>query len=411
VQKFLFILIILFFSNYSFSSVIQVGKNKPFHSIHAALQKANNGDTIFVDGGVYAEGEIKITKSIKLIGKNFPVIDGKNKSQVISAYVNHVLIEGFKVINGGYSSMYDWAGIKLVQCDSCVIQNNILTNNNFGIYLQASTNCIIANNKISSNITDEMLSGNAIHCWKSSYITIKNNEVSGHRDGIYFEFVINSIIRNNYSHNNIRYGLHFMFSHNNSFIKNTFQKNPSGIAVMYSHGVTMQYNRFEQNWGSAAYGILMKDISDSRVMHNIFRSNTMGIYLEGASRILIEKNQFISNGYAMRMLANCNDNTIKQNNFISNSFDVSTNGTMQLNVYENNYWDKYEGYDLNRDGIGDVPYRPVSMYSMVIEQSPAALMLFRSFLVNLLDKAEKVVPAIIPEGLIDDKPLMKRITL
>jgi nitrous oxidase accessory protein len=202
-----------------------------------------------------------------------------------------------------------------------------------------------------------------------------------------------------------------MFSHNNSFIKNTFQKNPSGIAVMYSHGVTMQYNRFEQNWGSAAYGILMKDISDSRVMHNIFRSNTMGIYLEGASRILIEKNQFISNGYAMRMLANCNDNTIKQNNFISNSFDVSTNGTMQLNVYENNYWDKYEGYDLNRDGIGDVPYRPVSMYSMVIEQSPAALMLFRSFLVNLLDKAEKVVPAIIPEGLIDDKPLMKRITL
>jgi nitrous oxidase accessory protein len=202
-----------------------------------------------------------------------------------------------------------------------------------------------------------------------------------------------------------------MFSHNNSFIKNIFQKNPSGIAVMYSHGVTMQYNRFEQNWGSAAYGILMKDISDSHVIHNIFRGNTMGIYLEGASRISIEKNQFISNGYAMRILANCNENTIKQNNFIANSFDVNTNGTMQLNVYENNYWDKYEGYDLNRDGIGDVPYRPVSMYSMVIEESPAALMLFRSFLVNLLDKTEKVVPAIIPESLIDNKPLMKRITL
>ncbi|MEP6684796.1 MAG: nitrous oxide reductase family maturation protein NosD [Parafilimonas sp.] len=409
--KLFFILPILFLANYSFSSVIQVGKNKSFHSIHAALQKANNGDTIFVDGGVYAEGEIKIIKSIKLIGKNLPIIDAQKKWQAISVYVNNVLIEGFEVRNSGYSSMYDWAGIKLVQCDSCTIQNNILTNNNFGIYLQASTNCIIANNKINSNITDEMLSGNAIHCWKSSYITIKNNNVSGHRDGIYFEFVTNSIIQNNYSHNNIRYGLHFMFSHNNSFIKNIFQKNPSGIAVMYSHGVTMTGNRFEENWGSAAYGILMKDISDSHVIHNIFRSNTMAIYLEGASRILIEKNQFISNGYAMRVLANCNDNTIKQNNFISNSFDISTNGTMQLNVYKNNYWDKYEGYDLDRNGIGDVPYRPVSMYSMVIEQSPAALMLLRSFLVNLLDKTEKVVPAIIPEGLIDNKPLMKKIAL
>ena len=407
----IFFILFLFFAAHSFASVIHVGKNTAYHSIHAALQKANNGDTIFVDGGVYAEGEIKITKSIKLIGKNFPVIDGKNKSQVISVYVNHVLIEGFKVSNSGYSSVFDWAGIKLVQCDSCIIQNNILINNNFGVYLQASTNCIIANNKVSSNNPDELLSGNAIHCWKSSYITIKNNDVSGHRDGIYFEFVINSLIQNNYSHNNVRYGLHFMFSHNNSFIKNTFQKNPSGIAVMYSHGVTMQYNRFEQNWGSAAYGILMKDISDSRVQNNIFKSNTVAIHMEGSARMLIENNEFISNGWALEVQASCNDNIFKHNNFESNSFDVGTNGTMQLNTFTENYWDKYEGYDLNRDGIGDVPYRPVSMYSMVIEQSPPALMLFRSFLVSILDKTEKVLPAVIPESLKDDKPLMKKIAL
>jgi nitrous oxidase accessory protein len=90
---------------------------------------------------------------------------------------------------------------------------------------------------------------------------------------------------------------------------------------------------------------------------------------------------------------------------------VGTNGTMQLNTFTENYWDKYEGYDLNRDGIGDVPYRPVSMYSMVIEQSPPAVMLFRSFLVGILDKTEKVLPAVIPESLKDEKPLMKKITL
>ena len=113
----------------------------------------------------------------------------------------------------------------------------------------------------------------------------------------------------------------------------------------------------------------------------------------------------------MRVQSSCDDNIIKKNNFQGNSFDIGSNGTMQLNDFTNNYWDKYEGYDLNRDGIGDIPYRPVSMYSMVIEQSPPALMLFRSFLVNILDKTEKVIPAIIPENLIDNKPSMKRFDL
>ena len=82
-----------------------------------------------------------------------------------------------------------------------------------------------------------------------------------------------------------------------------------------------------------------------------------------------------------------------------------------LNHFKNNYWDKYEGYDLNRNGIGDVPYRPVSMYSMIVEQNGAALMLYRSFMVTLLDKAEKVIPSITPENLIDNDPMMKPLAL
>jgi nitrous oxidase accessory protein len=80
---------------------------------------------------------------------------------------------------------------------------------------------------------------------------------------------------------------------------------------------------------------------------------------------------------------------------------------MVLNKFYNNYWDKYEGYDINKDGIGDVPYHPVSMYSMIVEQNPTTLMLFRSFMVSLLDKAEKAIPGLTPEMLKDEKPMMK----
>jgi nitrous oxidase accessory protein len=109
----------------------------------------------------------------------------------------------------------------------------------------------------------------------------------------------------------------------------------------------------------------------------------------------------------VKLQASCDDNTFSENNFTSNTFDLSTNGTMVLNKIDRNYWDKYQGYDLNKDGVGDVPFRPVNMYAMVVERIPTAVLLWRSFLVFLLDRAEKVFPAVTPENLKDDYPSMK----
>jgi len=102
---------------------------------------------------------------------------------------------------------------------------------------------------------------------------------------------------------------------------------------------------------------------------------------------------------------------VEQINFIANTFDVGTNGSLVLNFFNNNYWDKYEGYDLNKDTVGDIPYRPVSMFSMLVEKHPPAMMLFRSFITTLLDKTEKVLPSLTPENLKDDHPLMKPLSL
>jgi nitrous oxidase accessory protein len=82
-----------------------------------------------------------------------------------------------------------------------------------------------------------------------------------------------------------------------------------------------------------------------------------------------------------------------------------------MNTFDYNYWDRYEGYDLNKNQVGDVPYRPVSVYSMIVEGNPAAMMLFRSFIVSLMDKTEKVLPSIIPENLKDNFPLMLPVKL
>ena len=43
-------------------------------------------------------------------------------------------------------------------------------------------------------------------------------------------------------------------------------------AVMYTKDVKMFNNTFEQNWGDSAYGLLLKDISDSYIFNNKFIS-------------------------------------------------------------------------------------------------------------------------------------------
>ena len=63
------------------------------------------------------------------------------------------------------------------------------------------------------------------------------------------------------------------------------------------------------------------------------------------------------------------DIAVTGNNFLSNTFDVSTNGSLVLNSFNYNYWDKYEGYDLNKDNIGDIPYHPVSLFSWSLKKT------------------------------------------
>jgi nitrous oxidase accessory protein len=129
--------------------------------------------------------------------------------------------------------------------------------------------------------------------------------------------------------------------------------------------------------------------------------------MEGSNRIHFEHNNFLKNGYAVKIMANCQQDTFYLNNFSGNTFDAGTNGTLSDNVFSGNYWDKYEGYDLDKDGIGDVPYNPVSLYSVIVEKMPYAVMLLRSFAVDLLDRAEKIIPSLVPETIQDKLPKMK----
>ena len=407
----LFIFLLLSATMPADSRTLHVGKTKPFQSIQRAVDAAENGDTILVDAGVYKEGGIIIQKSIVLKGIDHPVLDGEYKHEILFIKGRNITIDGFKLQNTGRSEIKDIGAIMIYDSYHVTAINNIVDNANFGIALQNSKNCIVKNNSITAYGKNEVQSGNGIHCWKSDSLLIIGNTITGHRDGIYFEFVTNSLVWRNISRKNVRYGIHFMFSHHDTYIGNVFEENESGVAVMYTNNIHMYNNHFLNNWGGAAYGILLKDITDSDISGNYFTKNTTALHMEGCSRINLYKNSFFDNGFAVKIQASCDDNAFYKNNFKGNTFDIGTNGSLVLNTFNGNYWDKYEGYDMNRDNTGDIPYHPVSMYSMIIESNPAALMLFRSLIVSLLDRSEKLLPGITPENLKDKKPLMRPLRL
>jgi nitrous oxidase accessory protein len=390
------------------ATTIEVCPSCPVSSITEAIAQAKAGDEVLVMPGTYREGNILIDKSIFLTGVDRPVVDGEGLHEIFTIRAPGVAIEGFRLVNAGKSTLKDFAAIRVDRQRQFVICDNEIENAQFGIYIAYGRKGIVENNRLISDAVDEVNSGNGIHCWSAKEVFIAHNYVARHRDGIYLEFTDDSQIVNNHSEYNLRYGLHFMFSNNDLYSQNLFTKNGAGVAVMYSKKIDMFDNRFEQNWGRSSYGLLLKDISDGQMRGNIFLSNTIGIVMESASRIDYTKNIFKSNGWAVQVSGGCMENHFTENAFLSNTQDLVVGSKGFDNTFDGNYWSEHNGYDLDRDGFGDVPYRPVKLFSFIVSQTPETMILLRSFFIDLLNFSEKVSPSLTPANVQDHRPLMKQ---
>lgn len=390
---------------------LAVGPGQALTSIAAALAAAAPGDTIVVHDGIYRETGLVVDKPVVLEGRGRPRIDGGGEGELLTVTASGVTVRGFELAHGGTASLRDLAGIRIQGADHVVVADNRILGCNFGIYLMRARDCAVRDNEVLGTPAGVLENGNGIHAWSCERLEFSRNRVNRHRDGIYLEFVTDSQIEGNTVASCLRYGLHFMSAHRNTYRRNEFTENGAGVAVMYSRGVTMEGNRFTRSWGAAAYGLLLKDLTDSKITDNVFEGNTIGVTIQSSTRMVLERNQFTSNGWALQVQTSSTDNRYRSNNFVGNAFDLTSNGDLDLNEFEGNYWDKAELFDLDRDGVGDVPYRPLSLFAKLVDRVPAALLLLRSPLVHFLDRAERVFPTLTPDALRDPHPAMRPLAL
>ena len=378
-----------------------------FKTIGQAVKQAKDYDTIIIKKGIYPEHDLLITRPLTIIGENDAIIDGEDKGEILTIQADHVTIDGLTFINVGTSYTKDFAAVRVVKSKNFIIRNLKMKKLFFGVYLERAQNGKVINNTIFGDAKEEFNSGNGIHLWHCKNIEVKNNKVQHVRDGIYLEFSDSINIHNNYSAHNVRYGLHFMFSNYDNYEANTFEDNGAGVAVMFSKYIKMHGNTFKNNWGTASYGLLLKEINDAEISHNIFKENTIGINVEGSNRIDYKDNEFINNGWAVKIRGANYENAFVNNDFLYNSFDISYNSKLNDNLFDHNFWSNYTGYDLDKNGIGDVPYRPVKLFSYIVNRTPETIILLRSLFIDIIDFSEKVSPVFTPDNLMDENPLMK----
>lgn len=390
--------------------VLVVSPAGPLRTVGEAIRRARPGDRVVVKPGVYREPTLVVDRPLTLEGEGFPTLDGGGTHEILVVRADDVTVRGLRFANTGASQIEDHAALRVASASGCRIEGNRFDRTFFGIYLARVAGCRVAGNELAGATRGEEYTGNGIHLWSSRDVMLERNRIRGHRDGIYFEFVRNTTARGNRSERNLRYGLHFMFSDSCRYLDNVFRANGAGVAVMYTRTVEMTGNRFEDNWGSAAYGLLLKEIYDPRLERNTFAHNTVGLFADGATRLEASRNRFVDNGWAVKLMASTGEARFTRNDFVGNTFDMSTNSRGSSAVVEGNYYDDYRGYDLDRDGFGDVPHHPVRLFSLLVEQNAPALILLRSIFVALLDRAERVLPALTPETLVDSRPAMHEVS-
>lgn len=375
----------------------------------AALAEAQRGDRIVLAAGHYAiTAPLVVGRTISLEGDGAAVIEGAGGHELMQVTADSVSIRGITFRHVETSYIDDRAAIRVIERQGCTIEGNRFEGTFFGVYLQRAQGCHIANNEFDGQGKGESSSGNGIHLWNSSATVIEHNVIRGHRDGIYLEFAHQVTVTGNRSADNFRYGLHFMFSDSCAYRKNELLHNGAGVAVMHSKQVIMSGNRFEDAWGAGAYGLLLREITNSELDHNTFAGNSTALLMDGASRVVVRENRFERNGWAVKLLASGEANRFEGNSFTGNSFDVTTNSSTSHSSFEGNRWDRYHGYDLNGDGVGDVPFHPVRLFAVMVQQDEPALILLRSLMVDVLELAERVLPVLTPAAMVDAHPRMER---
>lgn len=379
-------------------------------SFQALVDATEPNGTLVPPPGIYS-GPVIIDSPITIDGRGEVTIDAGGKGSVIYIDTDGTIIKNLHLTNSGDSHNDIDSGVQ-VRGNFNVIKDNKIDNCLFGIDLQQSEHNIIRRNHISSKPVELGVRGDSVRLWYSFYNKITDNIIRDSRDMVVWYSANNTIARNDSRHG--RYSLHFMYSRFNDVDSNHYEHNSVGIFLMYSDSVVVRNNYIAYANGPTGMGIGFKETSDVEISNNKILYCATGLYIDVSpydpdATNRIHDNVIAFTNIAIDFLNDWKGNIFKNNAFKGNQTQISVAGgdTANRNVWQGNYWDDYEGFDIDGDGIGDKPYELYSYADRIWMDVPAARFLQGTPVMAVLDFLERLAPFSTPDMLVRDKsPLM-----
>ncbi len=354
--------------------------------------------------GTYA-GPVIIDKPITLDGGGRVTIDGGGQGTVLHIRASGSVVRGVHLTNSGDSHNGPDAGLML-EADDTLIESNIIDNSLFGIHIKQGNNNTIRANRISSKGEELSLRGDGIRMWYSSGNLIEDNRFDRIRDLLITNSPDNRIIGNHIS--NSRMGMELVFSPNNKIVNNNISNNSSGIVIIYSRGLLLQNNRIHGLRNITGSALAIKDSSRVVVKQNQIIHCAMGMIANAPVHpeniIFLHDNLFAYNDIAMYFYGEKGGHLLHNNRFENNNVEVlvSSHTSAIGNDWRGNHWDRYEGFDQNRDGVGDTPHS-IMLYSDRIWMDRPMTKFFRSSpALELVDFVERLAPFSKPRLVLQD---------
>lgn len=391
-------------------------------TLEQAIASALPGATVGVPAGVHAV-HLKLDKPVNLVGAPGAILDGGGQGDVLRISASSVSVHGLVIRRSGTDLTAMNAGIFIERTARDVtISGNRIEQTLFGVYLDGAANVRVERNVIrgmrSLRVSDR---GDGIHLWNDTGCNIEDNDVADSRDGIYVYVSPHNTIARNVVHD-VRYGIHYMYSHYNLLQGNVSRGNLAGYALMSSHHLKVIGN---SSADESSYGFLLNYIAHSEIAGNrVYRingqSDDAGGTIQGTDGkalfvYLSQFNSFHDNLLAdsqigIHVTAGSESNRFWGNRFADNRIQVKYVQNLAQEWSERgrgNFWSDYLGWDLDADGIGDIPFRPNDGVDVLLWKYPSARNLMSSPAVLLLRYVQRAFPVFTPPSVQDSRPLMK----
>ena len=398
------------FPAFAWAQTVVVECSGESSAIERAAAGAGDGDTLVVKPGVY-RGPLEIKKPLKLVADGRAVIDGRGTGTVVRLEAPNIEFRGFTVRSSGDVLGTDDAGI-LASGLGIVIEDNRVEDVLFGVYLKQSSESVVRNNTLVGKNLDLGRRGDLIRVWYSHDVVLQGNNAFDGRDVVLWYSRSAHLTGNRFARG--RYGIHFMYCNNSVVEDNNLSDNSVGVYLMYSARIHLRGNKIIHNRGPSGFGIGFKDMENPRIEGNLVCDNRVGVFMDACRQGIFTGNTIASNDVGFELSPAVQGNSFEKNNVIDNTEQVKMDrsSSATVNHWRENFWADYRGYDADKNGVGDIPYRSVRLYENITDRFRSLKIFTASPAVFAVDFAAGVFPVFAPSPKFsDERPLMGPVSL